>query len=176
LFLILAVRRKYEDNALILSISIGGRGVICHNICHKNVSHAHKCPRCNESQHVVWSPPPPHVHARLSLAREPASTELGSGERDACPSIRVCFCFDALSCVVASRGIHTYIFLLYCPRSLAVTGSGAFYLYHRHREPSRDILGARYSQDHPLLLGAPLRRCMTEFPFDSCGDWYTGTN
>jgi hypothetical protein len=37
------------------------------------------------------SPPPPHAHVRLGLAREPVSTELGSGEHDAYPSIRVCF-------------------------------------------------------------------------------------
>jgi hypothetical protein len=30
--------------------------------------------------------------------------------------------------------IHT-VFFFSCPRSLAVTGSGAFYLYHRQRDP-----------------------------------------
>jgi hypothetical protein len=57
-------------------------------------------------------PPPPHAHVRLSLALEPASTtERGSGERDACPSIHVCFCLGALSYAVTSRGTHTYSFL-----------------------------------------------------------------
>jgi hypothetical protein len=37
----------------------------------------------------------------------------------------------ALSYAVASRGTHTYSFLFYRPRSLVISGSGAFYLYHR---------------------------------------------
>jgi hypothetical protein len=176
-------------------------------------------------------PPPPHAHVRLSLGREPASTELGSGERDACTPIRVCLCLGALlRCGIAR---YPYVqFSFYRPRSLAVSGSGAFYFYHRHGDPpgifysslgprsgttariapilgileivgrylyrynfrprvviplqqgsrhrhasslplyvyyifntslspltsfkSLPVLGARYSQGHPLLLGAPL--------------------
>jgi hypothetical protein len=85
---------------------------------------------------LYCAPPPPHAHVRLRLAREPASTELGSGERDACPLIRVCLCLGALSYVVASRGTHTYSFLFNCPRSLAVTGFCAFH-YVAHFTVSR---------------------------------------
>jgi hypothetical protein len=60
---------------------------------------------------TTFSPPPPHAHVRLSLAPEPPSTEFGSGERDACPSIYVCLCLGVLSYVVVSRGTNTYIFL-----------------------------------------------------------------
>jgi hypothetical protein len=100
---------------------------------------------------AFFPPPPPHAHARLSLAREPASTELGSGERDACPSILVCFFLGALSYVVALRGIHTYTFILYCPRSPAVAGFGALLLYHRQRDPSLDPFIRRSTRDRVQL-------------------------
>jgi hypothetical protein len=83
---------------------------------------------------VLFSPsPPPQAHVRLSLAREPASTELGSGERDVCPPNRVCLCLGALLRCGTAR--YSYVqFSFYRPRSLAVYGSGAFYLYHRQRD------------------------------------------
>jgi hypothetical protein len=56
---------------------------------------------------LLHSPQPPHAHVRLSLGQEPASTELGGGERDACPPIRVCLCLGALlRCGIAR---YTYI-------------------------------------------------------------------
>jgi hypothetical protein len=62
-------------------------------------------------------PSPPHAHVRLSLGREPASTELGSGERDAYPPIRVCFCLGAL----LRCGIAWYLYIKFSFLSSAVT-------------------------------------------------------
>jgi hypothetical protein len=42
---------------------------------------------------------------------------------------------SALSYAVASRGTYTQSYPFYRPRALAVGGSGAFYLYHRQRDP-----------------------------------------
>jgi hypothetical protein len=54
---------------------------------------------------------------------------------------------SARSYAVVSRGTHTYFsFLIYCPRSLTVTGSNAFYLY-RHRQC--DSSGIFYSSLDP---------------------------
>jgi hypothetical protein len=57
------------------------------------------------------------AHVRLSLAREPASTELGSGDRDACPPIRVCLCLVGL----LRCGIARCPYIPLCFLSSAVT-------------------------------------------------------
>jgi hypothetical protein len=64
---------------------------------------------------------------------------------------------SALSYAEASRGTHTYSFLIYRPRSLAVRGSGAFYFYHRQRDPpgifysSLDLRPGTTARTAPIL-------------------------
>jgi hypothetical protein len=60
---------------------------------------------------IYKEPPPPRAHARVSSAREPASTDLGSIARDACPSIRAFLSrLFLLRCV--SRGSRTLFFFV----------------------------------------------------------------
>jgi hypothetical protein len=75
-----------------------------------------------DSHHSRDSLPPPHARARLSSAREPASTDLGSGPRDACPSIRAFFVSPVSSTVCTTR----YQYIYFCPRSVTVPAPARF--------------------------------------------------
>jgi hypothetical protein len=85
-------------------------------LCINNNKMFHKS-KGNEIRQYCDFPQPPHAHVRLSLGREPVSTELGSGERDACPLIRVCFCLGAL----LRSGIAWYLYITLSFLSSAVT-------------------------------------------------------
>jgi hypothetical protein len=90
---------------------------------------------------------------RLSLGREPASTELGSVERDACQPIRVCFCLGALlrSGIASSiRKVLLFIVRDHSPSAAPVR------LYHRQRDPPGIFYSSLDPRPGTTALTAPI--------------------